>query len=194
MSGRRGLPSPALLLAAVALIAALAGSAVAIDKITSRDIKRNAVRSKHIKGGHVRASDTDITTSRFAGSFLADNSATLPELNLALRVKRGDLVALHGFAVARDAAGPGNDSCRLALDVNGPGIADEQIALRFDTAAFVRRGFDGTADGTTNFVAEDDISILVPAAGTLRIKPSFVGGPLSDCELRTRGLAASIHR
>jgi hypothetical protein len=36
-----------MLLAVAALIAALAGTAVAVDKITSRDIAKDAVRAKH---------------------------------------------------------------------------------------------------------------------------------------------------
>jgi hypothetical protein len=50
-------PSSAHLIALVALFAALSGGAYAAATIGSKDIKRNAVRSNHLKPGAVGASD-----------------------------------------------------------------------------------------------------------------------------------------
>ena len=191
--GRR-LPSPAMLVAVAALIAALAGTAVAVDKIRSKDIGPNAVRSKHIKRGQVKAKDTDVTKSRFATSLVDDNSAALTELNVSVKVKRGDLVSVHGFAVARDVDGIGGDTCRVLLDATAPGLEDQQAVLGFDTSTFTRRAFDGTVAGTTSFSAESAIDHRVPANGRFRLAPALAAGPLADCEIRERGLAVTVQR
>ena len=49
----RGLPSPAMVVAIVALIAALAGSAYAIKKIGTKQLRNGAVSTKKIKNGAV---------------------------------------------------------------------------------------------------------------------------------------------
>ena len=190
--GRR-LPSPAMLVAVAALIAALAGTAVAVDKITSKDIARNAVRSKHIKRGQVTAKDTDVTKSRFATS-LKTGTEQLSELDIGVSVKRGDVVAVQGFAEGRDADGAGLDSCRVALFVTAPGVSDQANALAFDADAFERRSIDGTVNGSTSFVAANAIEYLVPANGRFRLRPALLDTPLTDCELRDRGLAVTVQR
>jgi hypothetical protein len=53
-------PSPALIVALLALVAALAGTATALpgkNSIDKNDIKKNAVKSKNIKKGQVKSSD-----------------------------------------------------------------------------------------------------------------------------------------
>lgn len=53
-------PSPALIVAMIALVAALAGSAVALpgkNSVDKNDIKKNAVKSKAIKNSQVKAAD-----------------------------------------------------------------------------------------------------------------------------------------
>ena len=50
-------PSPALVIALLALSVALSGVAWAVTKVGAGDIKKNAVRSKHIKNGQVRPGD-----------------------------------------------------------------------------------------------------------------------------------------
>ena len=57
-SGRR--PSPALLVAVIALVAALAGSATALpgkNNVDKNDIKKNAVKSKAVKNGQIKSVD-----------------------------------------------------------------------------------------------------------------------------------------
>jgi len=53
-------PSPALIVALIALVAALAGTAAALpgrNTIDKNDLKKNAVKSKNIKQGQVKSSD-----------------------------------------------------------------------------------------------------------------------------------------
>ncbi len=62
-STRRRLPSPAMLVAIVALIAALTGSAVALqgkNSVKSNDIAANAVKSKDIAAQAVKPADLDL--------------------------------------------------------------------------------------------------------------------------------------
>jgi hypothetical protein len=183
-------------IAYLALFVALGGTgAWAADKITSKDIAKNAVRGKHIKDGQVKVKDADLTKSRFASdSRSVDNSALLPELNLTVGVKRGDVVSIQGFALARDPEGPGNDACSLALFAEGPGLDDQATVLIFDTALFQRRYINGTATGSTSFRESNGIDYLVPANGQFRLRPALLATPLSDCEIQDRGLALTVQR
>lgn len=54
---RRARPSPAMVVALVALFAALAGTGYAASKIGKKDIARNAVRSKHIKRQQIKSAE-----------------------------------------------------------------------------------------------------------------------------------------
>jgi hypothetical protein len=65
---RKKRPSPALIVAILALIAALSGTAVAANKFGGGQIKRNAIKAKHIRDGNVTAPK------------LADGNVTEPKL------------------------------------------------------------------------------------------------------------------
>ena len=70
VSGRR--PSPAMLVAVIALVAALAGTATALpgkNTVDKNDIKKNAVKSKQIKKGQVKS--VDIGDGQVAAADLA---------------------------------------------------------------------------------------------------------------------------
>ena len=71
-------PSPAIIVAIVALVAALGGSALALpgkNKVQSDDIKKNAVKSKHLKNNGVKGIDIDETSLGVVPSAsLADNA------------------------------------------------------------------------------------------------------------------------
>ena len=74
-------PSPGLIVAMIALVIALAGTAQALpghNKVDKNDIKKNAVRSKAIKAAAVttaKLADGAVTTAK-----LADGSVTTPKL------------------------------------------------------------------------------------------------------------------
>ena len=60
---RRRLPSPALLVAVIALVAALSGAAIALpgkNSVKSNDIKRGAVKGTDIATGAVKPADLDL--------------------------------------------------------------------------------------------------------------------------------------
>jgi hypothetical protein len=62
---RPRLPSPAMVVALLALFVALSGGAYAAAKIGAGDIKQDAIRSKHIKANAVKLSDL-ATMARFS--------------------------------------------------------------------------------------------------------------------------------
>jgi len=70
-------PSPAMIVAVVALVSSLTGGAVAATLITSGDIAKNAVKSKHIANGKVKnkdLKDNTIKTSKVRnGSLLSED-------------------------------------------------------------------------------------------------------------------------
>jgi hypothetical protein len=62
---RRVRPSPAMLVAVIALVAALAGSATALkgkNKVDKNDIRRNAVQGKQVKDDTLKGADVDEAT------------------------------------------------------------------------------------------------------------------------------------
>lgn len=99
---RRRLPSPALVVAMIALMVALGGSALAVsaakNSVTTKSIKNNAVKTKKLANGAVKetkladgavttakVADAAITTGKVANAAvttdkLADGSVTTPKL------------------------------------------------------------------------------------------------------------------
>src|SRR5688500_14576004 len=96
-------PSPALLISIVALVMAMGGSSIAQDvvadisaKIRGKQIAKNAITSKHIKNGTIKAVDAK------AGQFLtpaAGNAAFQPKGNYQ---PAGNYLAGDGKAVDAD--------------------------------------------------------------------------------------------
>jgi hypothetical protein len=81
MSSSSRLPSPAFVLATIALLVALAGSAIALpgkNSVDKNDIQKNAVRSKAIKNGQVKAAD--IADGAVGTGKLADGAVTAGKL------------------------------------------------------------------------------------------------------------------
>lgn len=75
------LPSPALLLALVALVAAMSGAAIALPghrTVDSGDIKRDAIRSKQIKAHSVKGSDVADDSIK-GGQVLESQLGPVPE-------------------------------------------------------------------------------------------------------------------
>lgn len=74
-------PSPALVVAVVALVAALGGTAVAAKKIGGNEIKPDAIKKKHINDAAVRTEhikDANVTASK-----LADEAQAYARVNQA---------------------------------------------------------------------------------------------------------------
>lgn len=84
----RGSFTPAFVVACLALVVALSGTAYAAVKVGAKDIKRDAVRSKHIKDGAVRSAEvrdgsltgSDVRDGSLTGADLLDGSVTAADL------------------------------------------------------------------------------------------------------------------
>lgn len=115
-STRRRLPTPAMLIAVVALIAALTGSAVALqgkNSVKSNDIAPDAVKGKDIATGAVKPADLDlikvdgevgplVTTSGPAVDLGGPTATvTVPETGLVAIYARGTGQVNGGGADAR---------------------------------------------------------------------------------------------
>ena len=106
MQGKLGRPSPALVIAMIALFAALGGTSygLARNSIDSREIKNNDVRSKDLRNNDVRSGD--IRAGAVQSSDLKDNSVTgtdVDESSLGTvpnATSAGDAAALGGVASA----------------------------------------------------------------------------------------------
>jgi hypothetical protein len=91
-------PSHATVVAYLALVVALStGSAYAVGHVGALDIKKNAVRSKHIKDGQVRTQD--LGASSVTSDKVADG--TLTGLDLGANSVTGDKVA-NGTLTGQD--------------------------------------------------------------------------------------------
>jgi hypothetical protein len=103
-STRRRLPAPGLVVAIVALVAALAGSAVALpgkNSVDGNDLRRGVVKTKNIKKNAVTRSK--IKPGAVNGSRVADESLT--GADVAEESLAGPL--LRGFTTDTDDSGEG---------------------------------------------------------------------------------------
>jgi hypothetical protein len=138
-------PSPALIVAIVALVAALAGTAVALpgkNTVSSNDIKKNAVRSSDIKNDKVKGVDVkESSLGQVPSAAHADGSAALdnlkwfnvnaPEDSITSLVKTADFELMGDCDANGDFAVP---SSIVDLEYNG------SQTLSSTTLVIVRRG------------------------------------------------------
>ena len=198
IGGRLGAHLRANLVAYLALFVALGGTgAWAADKITSKDIKKNAVRSKHIKKDQVKAKQVKIGSVKpslgIRSSRRVDLDAAVPPTQRVLA--RSGPITLYGTC---EDIGGGSDSVlwvRSSTDsgsligveyTDGAGGAPEldQVEVNLSQAgALVTRAaaFVGPLDAGVSFTATVGSSTL---SGQARTSPT-VGG----CGLSFNGLA-----
>lgn len=118
MPGFRRLPSPALLVGLIALVAALSGSAVALpgkNKVDKNDIRRNAVGEKQIRAGAVGSSEAkndgltgsdikEATLARVPSAARADSAASADTAASATQAgaaaTAADATAIEGQRIA----------------------------------------------------------------------------------------------
>jgi hypothetical protein len=109
-------PSPALIVAFVALVAALSGSAIALpgkNKIDRNDVKRNAITGKQLKNNSVKGADVDEgTLGKVPSAGVADSATSAG--NAASLDGRGPgafessaVEPLHEVGTAGSSFGPG---------------------------------------------------------------------------------------
>jgi hypothetical protein len=104
-------PSPAMVVAVIALIVALAGSAYAAGKIGTKQLKKNAVSTKKIK-------DDAVTGSKIANG--AVNGAKLAKGAVGVVMRQGPTTTITGGNSVRAEA-----NCKPGERATGGGVYNE---------------------------------------------------------------------
>ena len=187
---RRLRPSPAMVVAVAALIVALAGSAVAVDKITSNDIAKNAVLSQHIEAGQVKNDDTDLVKHARAPGEVQHSASASAELgpNLTLRAKRGDVLRINARVTIRNVLG--SQECYVNLAVDGPGdevdselrVMDRQGGGPFVTYA------NNSSGGSGFGLNSDPLDLPIVRAGRHRVFLTYQVEAGNTCGFADRNL------
>ena len=128
---RRWLPSPAMLVALVALVAAFTGSAVALqgkNSVKSNDIARNAVKGKdiaseavktrHLRDGKVTAPKLDVFKTGAIGDEVVTTSAPPVDLggpSVTVTVPTNGLVGIFARVEGRATGGGANGAAQVHL-------------------------------------------------------------------------------
>ena len=184
-----GRPSPAMVVALIALFISLGGVSygVASGSIDSREIRNNSVRSKDIKNSSVKSRDVHEGTLR---------SGDIRDREVRAR----DLAdgAVGGRHVAPDAlTGAHVDESRLGQVPSAGSAGDAALLDGIDSSAFMRsrsRLFDATDGLTLNFA--DNAPLLTLAnlppgqyliMGRLQYDNDSPGGEAHNCKLSAPG-------
>lgn len=102
-TSKRG-PSPSMIVAVCALVLALTGAAVALPgsgRVNAADIKRNAVRSKHVKGQSLKGNDLRDET---IGSRQVADDGLDPSVVRSFAIADDSLVRVSAFGGPTEAA------------------------------------------------------------------------------------------
>ena len=170
MNKRIKMPSPALLVAMLALFASVGGGTAAAlsgkNKVSSNDIQRDAVKSSDINNGAVK--DQDVKDNDLTGQDIKNDSLTGDDINEAtLIVAR---VRARQSSSAKVAAPPGG----VAYDLGGAAAVAQQAGETLQVFGTVRVEFPANCTGarSAQVLIEDqdgDIvgsAFLVDPAGT----------------------------
>ena len=206
-------PSPALVIALIALFVSLGGGAYAALRIGSKQIVNNSVRSKDVRNNVITG--RDVRTGGLRGSDVAPDSLTglqVDELSLSRVPGAGDAQALGGrrrVNVTPFALGPGQARevlregpfaltarCRIGVaTVDGPkDIAEVLIATSADNAAF-----DAAGSGELDVASADADRVfagVVADPGAVAIdslQDALVLGPDGSEEIADASLYAAVN-
>ncbi len=115
------LPSPAMVVAVVALVAALGGVAVALpgrNSVSSNDIKPKNVKRGDIHPGAVDPFKTDVMKSRVLSSTVSTTSNSPVDLggpSVTVKVPKGGLVGIFAETYLQQVGGGPNAEARVHL-------------------------------------------------------------------------------
>jgi hypothetical protein len=149
--GRR--PSPAMLVALLALFVALGGSSYAAVKIGARDIQRGAVGTRAIANESIRSAD--IHNATISGADIKDDSLTNADIDnaslSAATAKSADTAARANTAASAttaNSAKKADDAEKLdgldSTDFTRPACTSQTGALKGTVTIAASAGFSGT--------------------------------------------------
>jgi hypothetical protein len=190
------------IVAYLALFVALSGTgAYAVDKIGSGGIKKNAIKTRHIATGQVKAAD--LGAGAVTGAKVVDNSLTRADLNEAA------LGVGVGLVTGRT-PGPDGESTRYVApsgtttatltDPSEAALLAPQVPTRaanFTVSAVVETGTNVTValivDGLASSLAcsitgpassciDDEDTQVLPAGSRIAVRIQYSGAPPTDVE------------
>ena len=150
--GFRRLPSPAMVVAMIALFAALTGAAMALpgrNSVTSNDIKPKNVRKSDIRPGAVDPYKTDVMKSSVLANTVSTSSDAPVDLggpNVTVKVPKGGLVEI--FAEANLAVSGGGQNSQARIHLYDPASVPNQPQIIGGNSNSLTDHF--TAPGTGN--------------------------------------------
>ncbi len=201
LSRYRRLPSPAAVIAIVALVFAVSGVAVALpgkNSVATKDIKKNAVTAAKIKNGAVtegKLADGAVGTAKIGNDAVTGakvNEATLGKVPLATKADSADSAAVAAKATSAESAAKAataDDAAEFSgrtLSQVRPvavGIKDETTQaldnVAFESVMGVNIAIpSGGADVVLNAAIEIDNENAAQAGGACRLK--FSGSVVSS--------------
>ncbi len=160
-------PSPALVVALVALFAALSGTAMALhgrNSVNSGDIKRGQVKTSDLHAGAVTPPKTNVIKSASVTAAQATTAAAPVSLGgptVTVKVPSGSLVAVYAEAQMNITGGGANEA---HVHLNSAGIADNVQILAGGSAGFnTHYTAPGLADGVGTKARGGWLVFSVPA-------------------------------
>jgi hypothetical protein len=151
-------PSPALIVAIVALVAALAGSAIALpgkNSVKKNDIAKNAVVSKAIKNDKVTGADVNESSlGTVPSAALANDSAAIGGVKI---VRVAPFTLTDGQTRVVLTEGPFTFTAECTIDDGGTDTAEILIDTNADNTAYDGDDDDGdfdAADPANEFAAD----------------------------------------
>ena len=200
--------SPAIIVAIVALVAALGGSALALpgkNTVQSNDIKKNAVKSKHLKNNGVKGVDIDESSLGVVPSAaLAENARNavnavnavnlVSHARVAQFVGEGthDLATIGAFKLVGECTvdGGGTDEALLQIETSANDsalVSDTDSDLDFDTADNPQElNAASAASGDPDLSSTGTSLVAIGANGTTVTSADYfaavnVGGQENQC-------------
>src|ERR671918_2823845 len=151
---RRRLPSPAMLVAIIALVAALAGSAVALEgknSVKSNDIARNAVKgraiaseavkTRHLRDGKVTSPKLDLFKTGAVPDEVSTTSGPAIDLggpSVTVTVPPDGLVGIFARVEGRAVGGGANAAAQVHL-FEATALSAAPVVMSYPTGAFAVR-------------------------------------------------------
>ncbi len=163
-------PSPALIVALIALVVAMSGAAIALpgkSTVGSVDLKRNAVRSKHIQSKAVRGSDVENDALKGKQVFEEKLEAVPEAVGVQTVRPFGDSFERAGAIDGPDAVSARASAPKLVLASEGQLTVYAKCFRSTDTdTVFARVYVETSADGA---VFESDTDQLEGTGGYLDV-------------------------
>jgi hypothetical protein len=196
---RKLIPSPALLVALLALVISLGGTTYAVSKIGTAQLKANAVTSPKIKNSTIKLADlNDVTKevlaatgtdfdaaySTNAASTTSTSFINVPGMTGSVKVppgKTGTVVALYTAESTCDA---GASWCAVRILLDG---------VEMNPQEGTNTAFDGSFNDSYETNALQRISVAVPAGThTVQIQYAVIGGSGQVFRLDDHSLLVSM--